>query len=743
MNKLKFLFICVVTVWASLSYAGLKDTDKQYLRDNERLVNGGFEQGKRAWTIGVGNVQILKSNPYSGKAHLRVTLTNQILDLSQVFSIVNETGGSLASCRISTTIAGVFMSSQSNGVISTTKLVPNDGKYNLNTVKDVYPSTSAGVKVFTDTAVTGTVDIDDCSYHDVPPGYIQEVSGAQFVGSLTYEAAGCVPTLAATTTYAPIPASANCTPSNITGGVAAPATNIIAVKIPGAKTSGYYHVMFQGLLWDTGSDPGYCTASLSSSLSYENQGTVYADKNVNSRGANQIYGTFKFNTPGDKTIQILAKSNSTSNCQIYGGSSGLNAKFTVSYEPGSSSHVVTQELEKTVKTENVFSAKVLTLDPTTAVLDSSIPGWLTCTRAGVGVTNCLFDPDMQLVSGMNCVPKVWGAGATNSYNVSIGNQSSTGFRVTTSSSGSAADSIGVEIICQKHAPDANKSIVVQGKFEAINSTETVMVEAYKTSAQLIPRVVETTSVIFNQERKDNFNSYDTTTGKFTAPRDGRYFVNASIWYIIGVQGSSYLAIYKNNILYKRGRVYYASADRMGADFSTSVDMLKNDYIEIRPWHSAADGNSRGLEVGDASFNNLTITSSADHEAIVKNLNSNQNVKCQTKFLTADISTDNASIFVFNNLKVGRRYRFTWNYRMNLGNGDEFDTYASNAGAGISSILANGSESRQGTWEFPATSTTLNVGVAGLSTAVIWGTVSQSWGRLCEYPSSYIETTEFN
>ena len=75
------------------------------------------------------------------------------------------------------------------------------------------------------------------------------------------------------------------------------------------------------------------------------------------------------------------------------------------------------------------------------------------------------------------------------------------------------------------------------------AADAVVVQAYRNTAFTL-----TTSgqvLAFNDERIDTDNAYNTTTGVFTAPRDGVYQINAG-WYSGGVPASEcgYIAIYK-------------------------------------------------------------------------------------------------------------------------------------------------------------------------------------------------------
>ena len=739
MNIFKYIILFSLAFTAPVFGQSLKDVDKQYLRDNEKMINGGFEQGARAWNNSVGNLSVSKANPYKGKNHLRITLTAQTLDLSQVFSIVNETGGSLASCRISTTIPGIYMSSQANGATSISKLISNDGKYNIHTIKDVYPTTSAGIKIYSSAPVTGVVDIDDCSFHDVPPGYIQEIIGTHFVGKLDLQT-DCQHNTTSTS-YGKILDPDTCVATSTIGALSLPTNPLEAgVKILNPRKDGYYRVEYNGLLHKTGAS-GYCLFQMSKDGQPSNNGEIYMSNVAGNEG--QITANIKFDTGDTGEVFIIGRSSDgVANCRVYGTSSDPGV-INVHFYPDAKSHVVTQETTRTAKTENELSASILA----NANVLSSNYDWIATSTVNGATTYSLTFVDGVFTQMPSC--QIIASDRRHKFDYTITPTGATiVFKVIDAGFSSAQTAADYEIHCSKQGVDVNKTAIVQGNFEAINSSELVDIKYYRTTAQSIPSAVNTV-VVFNQLERDNsVNEYNTSTGVYTNTKDhtrgyhicGQILFDNILWNnteVVELQG---VATGNNTSTLDRPQVEGTQTIYKSAGGCSDVQVPPGGTITFNLYQNGVTKNLVPLN----GYTYMSIKESATTESIIKNLNNDNNFKYQTKFV-AGIHTTAGTIgeLTFNNLVPGKKYRL--HGQMDFG------------GTALVTVLHNGVtiarpyNSAAGeiivgfnTLTFTATATTVTFEKTAGGT--VWGSAangSETFATLVQLPNNYVETTEFN
>ena len=275
--------------------------------------------------------------------------------------------------------------------------------------------------------------------------------------------------------------------------------------------------------------------------------------------------------------------------------------------------------------------------------------------------------------------------------------------------------------------------VIAGLFENINDTDLVSVVAVGNAGQ---NIIPPAAMPF-AEIKDTYNAWDGD--EFTVPvgHAGRYTFSGSFIVSGNQTGMWAIAYVDTGSGYVQDKTCgMRSVSQDISKIECILDLEEGDKVKLVPTISV-------LLLNIASFHHLVIEESPDLSAIVKNLYENT-TKCQVKLLTASISANNSDTadLRFTNITIGKKYKYTWNFRMHPGVGDQFDVFLNQGSQSIASVLANGSESRQGDMYFTATSTTLQTGVNGLTTATIWGVVNQSWARLCEYPDSYVDTNQW-
>lgn len=304
----------------------------------------------------------------------------------------------------------------------------------------------------------------------------------------------------------------------------------------------------------------------------------------------------------------------------------------------------------------------------------------------------------------------------------------------------------------KTGNDVNKSSIIAGTFENINSTNLAKAEIYQSADQIIPFNSETALTnLSNTEYAEG--GMIVSTNSITVPRTGKYRVSADSGGLRNISASVAGANSRSFLTFKinGGSETSMGAHRMGAASINTLWAFDVAYRSVTVTLNAGDVLNFYLEHNydntasnvEATGIRIAVIEEPDYEAIVKNLYANQ-TKCQRKYLSANVSADGAiADLSFSNLTVGKKYRLIVNYRMFNGGSDQFDLYYSNVTAGISTMPpVAGSPSFQATFPFTATATTITANAAGLSTAVIYGGVNQTWAYLCQLPDSYIETTEW-
>lgn len=147
-------------------------------------------------------------------------------------------------------------------------------------------------------------------------------------------------------------------------------------------------------------------------------------------------------------------------------------------------------------------------------------------------------------------------------------------------------------------------------------------------------------IIFPTETWDEYGLYDNSTGQFDCPRPGKLKVYG---FVGSASAASTLGVYKNGSLYATVAVL-VNGD---AVFDTSVDVVKDDLIDIRPIGAAMD-----VTTGFVTFEYFPDLS------VVGLLG--QGIRYQIKKLTSDLTSDTNPVtdLTLSNLEVGKTYRLT-------------------------------------------------------------------------------------
>lgn len=550
---------------------------------------------------------------------------------------------------IKTDVQGVTVSTTTDGVKQSTLSVLATGKWKQYEIPYVVGGTDQGLIV--ESANAGDVNIDEPFVGLAPAGYIQDVGQAHFVGSLTYNAANCV-WATASTVYDSFPVDADCIASNVNGSVTAPDTKIPAIKILNARTDGYYRIEHHGLLYIS-NQTGACLFSLSSTGSFEDQGVTYIESA--DRTGHQIIGDFRFETSGDKQVQVISYrlGGTGGECNVFGNDI-VSSTFSVHFYPDASSTIVAQDAELTAATANELSFKVNTAVGTVI---SENYDWIdgNCSIAGTGSLSCNFKNIFTEIPSCRATVE----NSLSDFTVQFSNMSTSGFSVQTRVSGTASPAqIGIH--CSKQGADVNKSATIVGKFEQIESSDLVALKYDKSSVQVIPNNV-VSNVLYDNQVYDNSNgAYNTTTGVFTAPKDGIYKICAGwMWDAASWSIDRAMWFYVGDKIPQRSETTITNSNFYSMFGCDTVKLAKNE-TQILARVQQNSGSNR-QNIASNSYNYVTVEEQASTESIVKNLLAESSqTKCQTKYLSANATTTGfMPDLQFNNLIIGKKYSITF------------------------------------------------------------------------------------
>jgi len=287
--------------------------------------------------------------------------------------------------------------------------------------------------------------------------------------------------------------------------------------------------------------------------------------------------------------------------------------------------------------------------------------------------------------------------------------------------------------------------VIAGTFENINSSDLVVVEAAGSAGQTITAATEgidftTVSDPYGAWIQEGAHGPDT----FVAPKNGTYefsgMVNTST-----AQSGIYIRAYIDTGSGYTSNKYLtiSGATEQRQDFSQKLKLNAGDKVQLRM------GDTSGLAT-DTTLHHLTITQSADYEAIVKNLNDNNNFVSQTKTLSADTSSTGAiSDLTFNNLEIGKKYNFKFHHSvrwtstgvcvnaLNFEYGDGTDISSCNVGGQHNSgnVVRNiGIDVN-----FTATQTTVQMNLTNATSSTLEGNgdLKETYATLTELPDTTI------
>jgi hypothetical protein len=292
--------------------------------------------------------------------------------------------------------------------------------------------------------------------------------------------------------------------------------------------------------------------------------------------------------------------------------------------------------------------------------------------------------------------------------------------------------------------DYNKSATIIGKFENINSSELVDVLVSASSSQSLTGGVAT-KINLNTIARDNGGNFNTSTNTFTSPKDTCYAVSGVARYSTGSASDMFAQL---------GGTIAQAVGLLGNRGSTSgnfASVVSNPVVCMSQGETltllAYNGVTRNSEAN--SF--LAIKELPDTESIIKNL-SNQKTKCQTKYLSANVTaTGIVSDLTFNNLSIGKKYQMTFYAKLrstvaaHTTSVIEFEDSAGVDVVPMMRTLLSFSGINQDNWLtfnhslFIASNSVFRVNVANISGVRL---EAGTYLQLCELPDTYVDTNEW-
>lgn len=647
------------------------------------------------------------------KKSKKITYTAAGSALYQVAASADLEGAQgLMTIWIKTDVQGVTVSTTTDGAKQSTLSVLATGKWRQYEIPYVVGGTNQGLIV--ESANSGDVNIDEPFVGLAPAGYIQDVGQAQFVGSLVYNSPNCQ-WATTSTTYASFPVDADCNASNITGNVESPDTKIPAIKILNARTDGHYRVEHHGLNYIT-NQTGACLFSLSSSSSFENKGITYTESS--DRTGHQIIGDFRFETGGDKQVQVISYrlGGTGGECAVFGNDI-VSSTFSVHFYPDASSTIVAQDTELTAATANEFSAYV----QTGGLVSRENYNWISsCSKISEGDYNCNYENNVFTEIPNVSVNILSGSGSCRQHRIAT--STLTGFRFQTlSTTGTLAD-CNVTVYASKQGADVNKSATIIGKFEQI---EEVKADLTAATANELSASVTSAASITSQNYNYLSNCVNNFAGSYTCNFEAALF-SESPSCVVTTESDGILAAISAT--------------------STSSLTVRTRRHDNSPLNAAfkLHCSKQGADV-NKSFVGAVIKESSISQT-----------KCQTKFLSLNRTSDvtNEPDLRFNNLTIGKKYELNLSFRSQRSSTgtDNIDLVInhnssivlvanhSHANAGGTSIYQTGASSK-----FTASTTEITTNLTSISTnSLVKGgdNRSSTWIELCQLPDTVIDTDEW-
>ena len=797
MKQVLLLISIVLLFFTVNTEAQLKPAQSQYLVEKGVLINPSFEQGYKGWVITGCTKSLVTETPYLDKS-LKLTCTNETFSIKQVSASLidfkNQQGA--FDLQIKTTASGVNVASITNGVRDNSYTVISDTTFKrFKEIGFIIGDTDNGIEVYSDTNFTGEIIVDNFKLG--LGNLTQEISGAHFVGSLTWRNSSCFWDNNLSV-YSSFGANNSCDPAS-KNGLLEPLTKVPAAIIPNARTDAEYMIEVQGNF----------LVSAATSCAYDlkvNGVQLNSDTQIfDAQWGNSLKNTVRFNTGGNKEIEIIYKKTSgVGSCQIYADAeSGSRAlTFIVHAFPDSKNTIVSQ------KSQSPNYAGFLSFSFMDGDLQGHLPADGRCVAknlypdydkrvanlygdcdAGTGANTGYNLPDMRgyfprmvdttsegtagvnpdntLIGGVqadqleshnhprntsgvnenaNVFPNIGNQVYSGAY-TSAGNQLSN-FSTTGNRGGNETRPSAISLMAYVRMADNN---LVVGSFEQIRSDDLRSARYTLSSTASIPS--SDTVVKYLTKDRDLYSDYNTTSGEYLVAKDGNYSIGSSVTVLSNDSEVYRIDLRVNGTVIKKTQV---TGSRSNQDVTVSVNE-PSVKLSIGDIVTTFLSTSSGSKVhNNTSFENVfTIQELPDRQSIVANLMQGQTTKCQTKFLQANTNSNGVlADLTFNNLKTdGTKYRLCNLLDAQFAAGDNIALRAINNGVivadrTVSLGSVSGGSVQQGYLcvTIVPTASILTHDIVSLSPANTVrgdGAIGETFAELCELPDTVIETTEFN
>jgi hypothetical protein len=327
----------------------LFETGNQNLLSNPSFEHTTFSTSWTATTVSptkdTTNIINGKQSALLSPSAQTFTLSNDVTPTIQISNVNME-----ASCRVKTTQSGIQVCSRAAGASVNCVSVPNDGNWDYVPVNFVGPASgSVGVQVSAASAVTGTVNVDDCYVGTARN--IGTVAQAYLVGQV--KITGCASNWTTnSTSLAAFSAQTSCV-YTASGQASAPGTMIPGITFA-SLPPGNYALKYEGLVNNTYSSvsgfssfqfwDGTNTAAEVSSTGY----TTSSNVTIGSPGISQ---TITYSAPqSNVTLSIRGAINASGSSANLFGTTSFPGVISVYYFPTSAQSVVAanQQTQPTV-----------------------------------------------------------------------------------------------------------------------------------------------------------------------------------------------------------------------------------------------------------------------------------------------------------------------------------------------------------------------------------------------------------
>lgn len=685
--------------------AQFKPSEQQNLRDHNALVNPGFENGKKGWIDGAGNVITFGSTDLLSK-HAITTVSGAFVDYSQVVtSLVPFVGNqAIASCRINTSVSGIKFQVFNDATLSSELTVIGDGEWKEYKIPFMPNATSNTIKIVSDSNTVAAVAIDDCF---MGLGKVAQIVNdtftdwVEYTPTLTTSGGGAV-TLN-TTTYQPLwgrwrrsgdTIEVNVGFRNGTGAAATGAAGIVKISFP------------DGISFDFGT-----SSSLSDFVLGNYLGAADSSTSAQAIGSYQVFAGFiSFGSGANPTIDV--------NDIVAGYAVATTSKFKVLGWSKEFSTVVAQQNELTDDELNVFgymwipstNTFISKSDNINVVKNST--GFYTQTFTGLqNPPRCTYDggnTNDDVNSPVVCGKK-FGTLVTNTTNDVVCKQTA------------RIDATVLHATCHRTGSDIRRSVSVHGKFKQIEEITADLTDqtANDFSARIFAGSV-TQKTPFSDWLVGCTNATTAVctykVGIFTVPPHCQITPNRND-IKCGLNGSA-----QNNLT-----ANIICTNSSGTNLTTTTE-----YV-LDCTKADVDYNK--------SFKGAIINASESA------------TKCQTKFLAANVSSTGVlTDLTFTNMTIGKWYSAIGKlalFRTNsTSNTKEFSYQLVD---GVTQIQASQHRDVGTDWIsagilavpfFKATGISMTLNLSAMTNAQIISGSSQTFITLCELSGNYVEGTKW-